>query len=200
MKKTIVFKVENVLVKEFDEKRMDEMNGRKILKGMLGEELFEKEFVKVENRGKRKVMSFIEMIGKMEELERRFEEDGDLMKKYWMRDVRKRIEEWDKRKEKRLEDMKKKYLEEGFEKRVIGVRNELKDLENICGRIGGRMVFISDKRKSRVERLLYNNGLRVFEVREDLEFIKKEEEKDVIVFDNAGMLMDIWKEVGLRRG
>ncbi len=199
MRKTIVFKVENVLVKEFDEKRMDEVNGRKILKGMLGEGLFEKEFVKVEDGGKRKVMSFIEMVGKMEELERKFEEDGNLMKKYWMRDVRKRIEEWDKRKEKRLEDMKKKYLEEGFEKRVIGVRNELKDLESICGRIGGRMVFISDKRKSRVERLLYNNGLRVFEVRDDLEFIKKEEEKDVIVFDNAGMLKDIWKEVGLRR-
>ena len=200
MKKTIVFKVENVLVKESDEKRMDEVNGRKILKGLVGEELFKKEFERVEKGGKKKVLSWFEIIGKMEELERRFEEERDLIKKYWMRDVRERMEKWGDKKEERIEEMKKRYLEEGFERRVIVMKNELKDLESICRIIKGRMIFVSDIRKSKVERLLFNNGLRVFEVKEDMGFIKNEDENDVIVFDSVGKLKNIWKEVGLRRG
>ncbi|MBQ6185477.1 MAG: hypothetical protein IJK48_06370 [Bacteroidales bacterium] len=198
MRKVIVFRVENVLVNGYDEKKGDELNGRKFVKRMVGDELFEEEFVK--GNGKMKeVMSCSEMIEKMLELERRFEDEGDVMRKYWMRDVRRRVEEREEGKDKRLVEMRKKYSDEGFGKKLIGIRNDLMDLERICEVTGSRMVFVSEVRKRRVENLLYNNGLRRIEVESDLGFLEGMDEKEYVVFDNVEDLRDLWVKVGLRR-
>ena len=199
MKKVIVFQVENVLVKGYDEKRMDEMVGKKMVRKMVGDEMFEKEFVKKESRGKKVMMGCKEMLEKMRELEKKYEEEGDVMKRYWMRDLRRKMEEWEEGKEKRMEEKRRKNLEYGFEKKVIEKREDLKDLERICERVGGKMIFVSGERKGRVEKLLKNNGLKVFEVMRDLEFLKEENEEDVVVFDSVDKLKEIWKWVGLRR-
>ncbi len=198
MRKVIVFKVENVLVNGYDERKSDELSGRRLVKEIVGEEMFEREFCKVV--GKRKeVMGCGEMIEKMLELERRFEEEGDVMRKYWMRDVRRRMEEREEGKEKRLVEMRKKYSDEGFGKKVIGIRNDLVDLERICGVTGSRMVFVSEERRRRVESLLYNNGLRRIEVESDLGFLEGMDEREYVVFDNVEDLRDLWVKVGLRR-
>ena len=198
MKKVIVFKVENVLVNGYDEKKGDELNGRKFVKKLVGDELFEEEFVKGD--GKRKeMMSCGEMIEKMLELERRFEEEGDVMRKYRMRDVRRRMEEREEGKDKRLVEIRKKYSDEGFGKKVIGIRNDLVDLERICRVTGSRMVFVSEERRRRVESLLYNNGLRRIEVESDLGFLEGMDEREYVVFDNVEDLRDLWVKVGLRR-
>ena len=136
---------------------------------------------------------------KMKELEKRFEEEGDVMRRYWMRDVRRKMEEWEEGKEKRMDEKRRKNLEFSFEKKVIEKREELKDLERICEVVGGRMIFVSGERKGRVEKLLNNNGLKVFEVKSDLEFLKEEKEDAVVVFDSVEKLKEIWKLVGLRR-
>ena len=198
MRKVIVFKVENVLVNGYDERKSDELSGRRLVKEIVGEEMVEREFCKVV--GKRKeVMGCGEMIEKMLELERRFEEEGDVIRKFWMRDVRRRMEEREYGKDKRLVEMRKKYSDEGFGKKVIGIRNDLMDLERICGVTGSRMVFVSEVRKRRVENLLYNNGLRRIEVESDLGFLKGMDERDYVVFDNVEDLRDLWVKVGLRR-
>lgn len=191
MKKVIVFQVENVLVKGYDEKRMDEMVGKKMVKKMVGKEMFEKEFVE---------LGCGEILEKMKELEKRYEEEGDVVKRYWMRDLRRRMEEWEEGKEKRMEEKRRKNLEYGFEKKVIEKREELKDLEKICEMVGGKMIFVSGERKRRVEKLLKNNGLKVFEVERDLEFLKEENEEVVVVFDSVDKLKELWKWVGLKRG
>ena len=191
MKKVIVFQVENVLVKGYDEKRMEEMVGKKMVRKMVGDELFKEEFIK---------MGCGEMLEKMKELEKRYEEEGDVVNRYWMRDLRRRMEEWEEGKEKRMEEKRRKNLEYGFEKKVIEKREELKDLEKICEMVGGKMFFVSGERKVRVEKMLKNNGLKVFEVKGDLEFLKEENEEEVVVFDSVEKLKEIWKWVGLKRG
>ena len=199
MRKVIVFKVENVLVKGYDERKSDEMSGKRLVKEIMGEEMFEREFMK--DVGKRKeVMSCGEMIVKMLELERRFEEEGDVMRKFWMRDVRKRMEEREEGKDKRLEGMRKKYYEDGFVRKVIGIRNDLIDLERICEVTGSRMIFVSGERRSKVENLLYCNGLRRFEVESDLMFLEGMDEREYVVFESVDDLRDMWVKVGLRRG
>jgi uncharacterized protein (UPF0218 family) len=199
MKKVIVFLVDDVLVKGYDVEKGDELSGRRIVKKEVGEEFFEKVFMKEVGKKKKEVMSCGEMVGKMIELEGRFEEEGDLVKKYWIRDLRKKMEIWEERKEKRLVELRNKYLAGGFEKRLIGKREELKDLERICEVVGGRMVFVSGERRSKVESLLYNNGLRRFEVEKDLGFLEGMEEEEYVVFDSEGSLENMWKDVGLKR-
>lgn len=194
MKKVIVFQIENVLMKVYDEKKMDEAAGKKMVKEMVGMEMFEKEFKKEDGW----VMECGEILERMRDLERKFEEEGNVEKRYWMRDLRRKMEEWEEGKEKRMEERRKKNLEYSFEKKVIEKREELKDLEKICERVGGRMIFVSGERKSRVEKLLNNNGLRVFEVERDLEFLKEAEE-EAVVFDSPEKLKEIWTLVGLRK-
>jgi hypothetical protein len=199
MKKVIVFQVENVLVKVYDEKKMDEMMGRKMVREMVGVEMFEKEFMKEERGGMKVMMDCGEILEKIRDLENRFEEKGDVVKRYWMRDVRRRIEEWLDGKEMRLEEKRRKNMEYGFVKKVIEKREELKDLERICEVVGGRIIFVSGERKSRVEKLLRNNGLRLFEIERDLEFLKGVEKEEIVVIDSVEKLRAIWKWVGLRR-
>ena len=197
MKKVIVFQVENVLVKAYDEVKLDEVRGRKMVKEWVGGEFFEKEFLKG-LKEKKEMMSCGEMLEKMRELEKRFEEEGEVMKRYWMRDVRKRLEEWEDRGEERRDELKKKNFEDVFEKKVIEKRNDLKDLERMCEVVGGKMIFVSGKRRLKVERLLINNGLRKFELRGDWEFLKEEDGNEVVVFDSVDKLKEMWKEIGLK--
>jgi hypothetical protein len=194
MKKVIVFKVEDVLVKSVNVEGMDEVRGRKMVKGWVGEEMYGMEFVK---DGK-EVMKLEEMVGKMVVLEKRFEEEGNDEKRFWMRDLRRKLEGWLEERGNRMEEMRRKYME-GFEKRVIGIRSELKDLERICEIVGGKMVFVSKERKGKVVGLLVNNGLREFEVVGDLGCLEVDE-KDMVVFEKEEELKDMWDKIGLKRG
>ena len=195
MKKIIVFNVEGVLVKSVDVEKMDEVKGRKMVKGWVGNEMYVKEFVKDENDG---VMRLDEMVERMVDLEKGFEEEGDYLKRFWMRDLRRKLEGWLEVRCERLEEMRRKYLE-GFEKRVIGIRNELKDLERICGIVGGKMVFVSKERKGKVVGMLMNNGLREFEVVGDVDCLDVDE-KDMVVFEKEEDLKEMWNMIGLKRG
>ena len=195
MKKIIVFNVEGVLVKSVDVEKMDEVKGRKMVKGWVGNEMYVKEFVKDENDG---VMRLDEMVERMVDLEKGFEEEGDDLKRFWMRDLRRKLEGWLEVRCERLEEMRRKYLD-GFDKRVIGIRNELKDLERICGIVGGKMVFVSKERKGKVVGLLMNNGLREFEVVGDVDCLVVDE-KDMVVFEKEEDLKEMWNMIGLKRG
>ena len=135
----------------------------------------------------------------MRKLEKRYGDEGDVMKKYWMRDLRRRMEEWEEGKEKRMDEKRRKNLENGFERKVIEKKEELKDLERICEMVGGKMIFVSGERRRRVEKLLNNNGLRIFEIERNLEFLKDVEKESVVVFDSVEKVKEIWKWVGLRR-
>ena len=193
MKKIIVFYVEGVLVKSVDVEKMDEMKGRKMVKGWVGVEMFEKEFVKDDG-----MMKLEEMVEKMVGLERRFEEEGDDLKRFWMRDLRKKLESWLEVRSGRLEEMRRKYWD-GFEKKVIGIRNELKDLEKISEVVGGKMIFVSKVRKGKVVGLLMNNGLKEFEVVGDMDCMDVDE-KDMVVFEKEEDLKELWNMIGLKRG
>ena len=195
MKKVIVFKVENVLVKDYDEKKVDEGNFKKVLKVLVGEDFFKNEF-----KENGKVMGIDKMKEKLARLEESFEACEDEVKKFWLRDVIKKMREWENGKEERLVKMRKEYLDGGFEKKQIGLGNDLKDLERICGVTGSNMVFLTEGRKRMVENLLINNGLRRFEVVSDLGFLEGVGENDYVVFDSVESLGDIWRSVGLRRG
>lgn len=195
MKKIIVFNVEDVLVKSVDVEKMDEVKGRKMVKGWVGDEMYGKEFVKDGNDG---VMRLEEMVEKMVVLEKMFEEEGNDEKRFWMRDLRRKLEGWLEERGNRMEEMRRKYMD-GFEKRVIGIRNELKDLERICEIVGGKMVFVSKERRGKVVGLLMNNGLREFEVVGDLGCLEVDE-KDMVVFEKEEELKDMWNKIGLKRG
>jgi hypothetical protein len=199
MKKVIVFRVEEVLVKGNDENRLEEMRERVFVKKSVGDKVFEEEFYKEDGKKRKVVMSCGEMVVKMVEMEKRFEEEGDVVKKYWIRDVRKKLEDWEEGKEKRLVERRKKFMDEGFEKKMIGKRGELKDLERICEVTGSRMVFVSEEKRSRVGNLLYNNGLRRFEVESGVGFLEGMDEKDYVVIDSVEDLENMWKKIGLKR-
>ena len=199
MKKVIVFRVEEVLVKGNDENRLEEMRGRVFVKKSVGEKVFEEEFYKEDGKKRKVVMSCGEMVVKMVEMEKRFEEEGDVEKKYWIRDVRKKLEDWEDGKEKRLAERRKKFMDEVYEKQMIGKRGELKDLERICEVTGSRMVFVSEEKRSRVGNLLYNNGLRRFEVESGVGFLEGMDEKDYVVIDSVEDLENMCKKVGLKR-
>ena len=117
MKKVVVFKVENVLVGEYDERRVDEGNGRKMVRRIVGDEVFGREFMKEGKRGERVVMSFGEMREKVSELRKRDEVLGE--------EIEKRMDEWERRREERLEEMRRGYVEEKFEKRGVRGREDL---------------------------------------------------------------------------
>ena len=162
MKKVIVFKVENVLVGGFDEKRNDELNAKRVVRKLVGDDFFEKEFVKGEKKMVkekdgdlvekvvRKVAGFGVMKKRLEDCERKFEEESDVEKLYWMRDVLRKLKEWEGRKDERMDGMRRKYVDQSFGKRVIGIREDLKVLERICGVTGGKVVFVSGMNKNKL--------------------------------------------------
>lgn len=205
MKKVIVFRVENVLVKDYDENGMWELRMKKWLRDMVkkicGDEM-------------KDVKDFEGMKKRVEELEKMYGEIGELEMMFGLRNVGKVLREIEKDREKMMEEMRKKYIDDSFEKRRIVVREDLMDLERV-GRIvdGMRLVYVSGVGKMRVSRLLMNNGLKDFEVLDSMDEIGVVEKDDVVVFGDekdvekvSGMgmkcvlgIMDMWKEIGLKR-
>lgn len=203
MKKVIVFRVENVLVKDYDEVKMFDLKMRRLVKEMVkkeGLELKGNEWDEMKN----------EVVG----LKEGFEKDGNVEMRMKMRDVLRRMEEIeDYGKEVKLE-MRRKFVEGVFERRKIGVRGELEDLERMKGLVRDmRLVFVSRYGRMKVMRLLKNNGLNDFEVvgsMDELEGVEKENmivfgcEEDVEKMEGMGVksvlgVRDMWKEIGIKR-
>lgn len=203
MKKVIVFRVENVLVKDYDEVKMFDLKMRRLVKEMLkreGMELKGSEWDEMKN----------EVVG----LRDGFEKEGNVEMRMKMRDVLRRMEEIEEDGKEVMLEMKRKFMDGNFEKRKISVREDLEDLERVRDLVGDmRMVFVSRYGKMRVKRLLRNNGLKEFEVvgsMDELEVVEKENmivfggEEDVEKMEGLGVkcvlgVRDMWKEIGLKR-
>lgn len=205
MKKVIVFRVENVLVKDYDEMGMWELRMKKWVRKMV-----KKEFGVDLSEEK----SLDGMKKRIEELEKMYGEIGDVVMMMKFRNVGKRIREVEEGKERMVGEMRKKFIDDGFEKKKIVMREELIDLERV-GKVveGMRLVFVSGLGKMIVFKLLMNNGLKGFEVVESLDELGEVEKSDVVVFGNEkdvekvnemgmkGVLgtKDMWKEIGLKK-
>ena len=174
MKKIIVFKVENVLVKDYDEMGMWELRMKKWMREIVKKECGVDMNDEKDLEGMKK---------RVEELERMYGDIGDLETMIGMRNVGKRIREVEEDKEKMMEEMRRRFIDDSFEKRKIVVREDLMDLERV-GRIvdGMRMIYVSGLGKMRVVRLLMNNGLKDFEVLESVEEIGDVDKSDVVMF------------------
>lgn len=203
MKKVIVFRVEGVLVKDYDVVKMFDLKKRRLVKEMLKKE-------GLELKGK----DWEGMKMEVGELKNGFEEDGNVERMMKMRDVLRRMEEMENEREGMMLEMKKKFMDGNFERRKIGVRGDLEDLERVKGLVGDmRMVFVSKYGRRRVMKLLKDNGLKEFEIigsLDGLEGMEKEkvimfgDEEDVEKMEGMGMrcvcgLKDMWKEIGIKR-
>ena len=203
MKKVIVFRVENVLVKDYDEVKMFDLKKRRLVKEML-------EKVGLELEGKEWDEMKIEVIKWKEG----FEKEGDVEKMMKMRDVLRRMDEIEEDGKEVMLEMKRKFMDGSFEKMKMGVREDLEDLERVKDRVGDmKMVFVSRYGRMRVKRLLKNNGLKEFEVVGSMDELEVVEKDNMIVFGNEedvkkmeGMgvksvlgVRDMWKEIGLIR-
>ena len=203
MRKIIVFRVENVLVKDYDEVKMFDLKMRRLVKEMLkreGLELKGNEWNEMKN----------EVVG----LRDGFEKDGNVEMRMKMRDVLRRMEEMENYGNEVMLEMRRKFLDGVFEKRRISLKGDLEDLERLKELVGDmRLVFVSRYGGMKVRRLLKNNGLRDFEVVgsiDELEVVEKGNvvmfgnEEDVEKMDGMGMrcvlgVNDLWKEIGIRR-
>ena len=205
MRKIIVFRVENVLVKDYDEMGMWELRMKKWVREMVKKECGVDMNDEKDLEGMKK---------RVEELERMYGDIGDLEMMIGMRNVGKRIRGVEEDREKMMEEMRRKFIDDSFEKRKIVVREDLMDLERV-GRIvdGMRMIYVSGLGKMRVCRLLLNNGLKDFEVLERVEEIGEVDKSDVVMFGDERDLerlnemdmrcvvgvKDLWKEIGLKK-
>jgi hypothetical protein len=203
MKKVIVFRVEGVLVKDYDVLKMYDLKVRRLVKGMLKKE-------NVELKGE----DWEEMKKEVEELKKGFEENGDVEKRLKMRDVLRRMEEMENEGKERMLEMRRKFMDGSFEKRKMSVREDLEDLGRVRDLVGDmRLVFVSGYGRMKVMRLLKNNGLKEFEVvgsMDELEVVEKENmivfgcEEDVEKMEGMGVksvlgVRDMWKEIGIIR-
>ena len=203
MKKVIVFRVEGVLVKDYDVLKMYDLKVRRLVKGMLKKENVE---LKGEDWG--------EMKKEVEELKNGFEESGDVEKRLKMRDVLRRMEEIEDYGKGVMLEMRRKFMDGVFERRKIGVRSDLEDLERMKEMVKDmRLVFVSRYGRMKVMRLLKNNGLKEFEVVGNIDELEVEEKENMIVFGceedvkkMEGMsvksvlgVRDMWKEIGIKR-
>lgn len=203
MKKVIVFRVEGVLVKDYDVIKMYDLKMRRMVKEMLKEE-----GVVLKGSG------WEEMKKEVEDLKNGFEEDGDVEKRMKMRDVLRSMGEMEDDGNELMLEMKRKYMDGSFEKRRISVREDLEDLERIRDLVGDmKIVFVSRYGKMRVMRLLRNNGLKEFEVIGSLDELEGKDKENMIVFgceedvdkmEEMGVksvlgVRDMWKEIGLKR-
>ena len=204
MKKVIVFRVENVLVKDYDEVKMFDLKKRRLVKEML-------EKVGLELEGKEWDEMKIEVI----KWKDGFEKEGDVEKMMKMRDVLRRMEGIEEAGKEEMLEMKRKFMDGSFEKKKMGMREDLEDLERVKDRVGDmKMVFVSRYGRMRVKRLLKNNGLKEFEVVGSMDELEVVEKDNMIVFGNEedvkkmeGMgvksvlgVGDMWKEIGLKKG
>ena len=204
MKKVIVFRVENVLVKDYDEVKMFDLKKRRLVKEML-------EKVGLELEGK----EWDEMKKEVIKWKEGFEKEGDVEKMMKMRDVLRRMDEMEEDGKEVMLEMKRKFMDGSFEKKKMGMREDLEDLERVKDRVGDmKMVFVSRYGRMRVKRLLKNNGLKEFEVVGSMDELEVVEKDNMIVFGNEedvkkmeGMgvksvlgVGDMWKEIGLKKG
>ena len=131
-----------------------------------------------------------------------------------MRDVLRRMEEMESYGNEVKLEMRRKFLDGVFEKRKIGLRGDLEDLERLKELVKDmRLVFVSRYGGMKVKRLLKNNGLRDFEVVgsiDELEVVEKNNvvmfgsEEDVEKMEGMGMkcvlgVREMWKEIGIIR-
>ena len=203
MKKVIVFRVENVLVKDCDESVMYDRKKMNVMKKVL-----EKEGVELEKK------DWEGMKKELEGKKKGFEEEGNVEKMMKMRDLLRRMDEMDGEEEEGKKEMRRKFMDESFEKSKIGVKGDLEDLERLKGLVGEmRLVFVSGYGKMRVMRLLRNNGLKEFEVMGSLDELEGVKKEDVVMFGNEvdvekmeememkGVLGvgDMWKEIGIKK-
>lgn len=203
MKKVIVFRVENVLVKDYDEVKMFDLKMRRLVKEMLKKEGLEL-----------KGNEWEEMKNEVVELREGFEKDGNVEMRMKMRDVLRRMEEIEDYGKGVMLEMRRKFMDGVFERRKIGVRVDLEDLERMKEMVKDmRLVFVSRYGRMKVMRLLKNNGLKEFEVVgsiDELEVVEKNNvvmfgsEEDVEKMEGMGMkcvlgVRDLWKEIGIKR-
>ena len=203
MKKVIVFRVENVLVKDYDEVKMFDLKMRRLVKEML-----KKEGLELQGN------EWDEMKNEVVELRDGFEKDGDVVMRMKMRDVLRRMEEIEDYGKGVMLEMRRKFMDGVFERRKIGVRSDLEDLERMKEMVKDmRLVFVSRYGRMKVMRLLKNNGLKEFEVVGNIDELEVEEKENMIVFGceedvkkMEGMsvksvlgVRDMWKEIGIKR-
>ena len=203
MKKVIVFRVENVLVKDYDEEKMFDLKMRRLVKEMV-----KKEEVELKEN------EWDEMKKEVVGLRDGFEKDGDVVMWMKMRDVLRRMEEIEDYGKGVMLEMRRKFMDGVFEKRKIGVRGDLEDLERMKEMVKDmRLVFVSRYGRMKVMRLLKNNGLKEFEVVGNIDELEVEEKENMIVFGceddvekMGGMgvksvlgVRDMWKEIGIKR-
>ena len=176
MKKVIVFRVEGVLVKDYDVLKMYDLKVRRLVKGMLKKE-------NVELKGE----EWEEMKKEVAELKKGFEENGDVEKRLKMRDVLRRMEEMENEGKDRMLEMRRKFMDGSFEKRKMSVREDLEDLGRVRDLVGDmRLVFVSGYGRMKVMRLLKNNGLKEFEVVGSMDELEVVEKENMIVFGLSG--------------
>ncbi len=150
MKKVIVFRVEDVLVKDFNKedslKRAVSIETNK-LKRSVGLDVLEKE-IKKKCKGKEDCEGL-----KVERMEKWKEIEGKVRMKEMER------KEWVDRKEREFYDRE-------FERSKFkgGVGELFKVLKGMKERLGVDVVFVTDHRISKVGCILWNNGLRDVEV------------------------------------
>ena len=150
MKKVIVFRVENVLVKDFNKAesldRAVAIETNK-LKRSVGLDVLEKELKKKGKNDEERELVRKECKEKWGEIE------DKMLKKI------KEKGEWVERRE-------REFFENEFERSKFkgGVGEIMRVLKGLKERMNVEIVFVSSHRKSKVERVLWNNGLRDVEV------------------------------------
>ena len=143
MKKVIVFRVENVLVKDYDEEKMFDLKMRRLVKEMVKKEGLELKGNEWDEMKK-------EVVG----LRDGFEKDGKVEMRMKMRDVLRRMEEIEDYGKGVMLEMRRKFMDGVFEKRKIGVRGDLEDLERMKEMVKDmRLVFVSRYGRMKVMRL-----------------------------------------------
>ena len=191
MKKVIVFKVEDVLVKDFNKedclKRAISIEINK-LKRSVGLDVLEKEIKKKSKGG--------------EDCERMKEEREEK----WM-EIERMVKIKEEEKKKWVDRRDREFYDREFERcKFKGcIRDILKVLKSMEKRMGLVVVFITDHRRSKVNGIMWNNGLRDVEVESCngnwIERILDDcgmSKEDVILFSNKQSDLENGEEWGIK--
>ena len=191
MKKVIVFKVEAVLVKDFNKedslKRAISIETNR-LKKSVGLDVLEKEINKKVKHNE-----------DCEELKEKS------MEKWKEIEGRVRIKEMEKKEW--VDRREKEFYDREFErsKFMEGIGEIMKVLKGMKESLGVDVVFVTDYRKSKVEGILWNNGLRNEEVDNcDGNWIERvldncgKSKEDVILFSNKQSDLESGEEWGIK--
>ena len=191
MKKVIVFRVEDVLVKDFNKedslRRAVSIETNK-LKKSVGLDVLEREIKK-----KGKDEEDCEEL-KVESMEKWKEIEGKVRMK------EKEKKEWVERREREFYDRE-------FERSKFksGIGEIMKLLKGMKERMGVNVVFVTDHRKSKVGGILWNNGLRDVEVENcNGNWIERvlddcgKNKEDVILFSNKSGDLESSEEWGIK--